>query len=112
MAQLVKNKTTRTTMSYARYLMSVHLGRILEKYEHVDHINNNRLDDRVENFQILTQVENNRKYSAINPARVTEFICPVCETPFTIPTRNVPFRSTQPSCSKKCSSIKLSKNFE
>lgn len=54
---------SRTTITYARWLMIQHLGRRLEGGEHVDHINDDPLDDRVENLQILSQAENARKAS-------------------------------------------------
>lgn len=50
-----------TSMSWARWQMMGHLGRRLGRNEHVDHINDDPLDDRVENSQILTPAENNRK---------------------------------------------------
>lgn len=48
----------RSSVSYARYLMACKLGRYLTNQEVVDHINNNRLDDRIENLQILTPKDN------------------------------------------------------
>lgn len=50
-----------SSMSYARWVMTQHLGRVLESWEHVDHKNENTLDDRIENLQILTPGDNNRK---------------------------------------------------
>jgi len=109
MANLVNPITKRrTTLSYSRYLMSVHLGRVLEPQEHVDHINNDKLDDRVENFQILSQLENSRKFASLNQAEVFELTCPVCGVIFS--------RSKQRAyqfihfgrmicCSKKCGGI-------
>jgi len=48
-------------MSYARYLMSVHLGfEVPEGYE-VDHINDDKTDDRIENLQVLTKEQNKLK---------------------------------------------------
>ena len=58
---LFNNHKDRTTISYARYKMSVHLGRFLDKTEVVDHINNDKMDDRLDNYQILTVLENNVK---------------------------------------------------
>jgi len=53
-------KTTST--AYARYLMSVKLGRKLEKDETVDHIDNNRLNDSLDNLQLLSRSDNVAKY--------------------------------------------------
>lgn len=47
---------------YARYLMAVKLGRFLTKDEQVDHIDNDKTNDDINNLQILTQAENIRKY--------------------------------------------------
>ncbi len=58
----VEGKRNRLGMNYARYLMSVHLGRILDDTEQADHINNIKTDDRIENLQILTKVKNQQKY--------------------------------------------------
>ena len=55
-------KDTKMTTSYARYLMSVKLGRFLDKNEVVDHIDNDRTNDVIENLQILTEKDNIDKY--------------------------------------------------
>lgn len=51
----------RRTQSYPRYIMEQHLGRELEEWEHVDHINEDHTDNRIENLQLLSASENNRK---------------------------------------------------
>lgn len=71
----------RTTMSYARYLMSVHLGRYLLPDEHVDHIDNNKLNDTVDNLQIMSQADNTRK-SALTGESLVKLICPHCGSNF------------------------------
>jgi hypothetical protein len=58
---LVDKNRKYTSTSYARYLMSCHLKRYLNKDEHVDHIDNDKLNDVVENYQLLTLQENNKK---------------------------------------------------
>jgi hypothetical protein len=85
--------------------MEQHLGRKLEEWEQVDHINNDPTDDRIENYQLLTQQENNRK-SAVTP--MYNFVCPVCKGEASIPYRR--YRQNQivqgkagPYCSKSCS---------
>lgn len=108
MANLVKintNSKDRTTMSYARYLMSVHLGRFLTDDEHVDHKNDDKLDDRIGNFQILTQAENSAKYHVLHPKSMTDLICPECNTSFQIESRNFKFKPNA-CCSRKCARAK------
>jgi hypothetical protein len=62
--QLVLSKgKAKITKLYAKFLMEVFLERILSKEETIDHINDNPLDDRIENLQILTREENARKSS-------------------------------------------------
>jgi len=69
-----------STTSYARYLMSVHLGRYLEDHEHVDHINDIKSDDRIDNLQILTVLENN--YKSAPPKTIVSLQCPFCKKEF------------------------------
>ena len=41
-------------------MIEQHLGRYLTSDEHVHHRNSNELDDRIENFQILTRSEHTK----------------------------------------------------
>ena len=61
MVVLVANDGSKHCTSFARYLMATKLCRYLEKDEEVDHINNNKTDDRISNLQILTKSENMQK---------------------------------------------------
>lgn len=96
---------TRRTQSYPRYLMEQHLGRKLEPWEEVDHINDDCTDDRIENYQILTKPENIEK--SHTPADFYNFICPVCEKEAAIPMsrykhNQVVQGKAGPYCSKSC----------
>lgn len=61
MIVLVANDGSKHCTSFARYLMATKRGRYLEKDEEVDHINNNKIDDRISNLQVLTKSENIQK---------------------------------------------------
>lgn len=98
------------TRNYSRFLMEQHLNRELLTKEHVDHINGDKTDDRIENLQVLTQAENAIK--AIKETGRSEkwyiFICPECGYDAQIPLRT--YRKNQlysgksgPYCSKSCS---------
>lgn len=96
---------TKRTESYPRMLMRDHLGRELLVEEHVDHINNDRTDNRIENLQLLSPQENARK--SIRQANYLSFICPVCDLTFEVLERK--YKSNQlkrgssgPYCSKSC----------
>ena len=47
-------------MQYARALMANKIGRLLTRSEHVHHINGDKMDDRIENLQILSPSEHGR----------------------------------------------------
>jgi HNH endonuclease len=97
--------THRITQSYPRYLIEEYLGRVLNEWEHVDHIDNDFTNNHIDNLQILFQAENNRKSTI--PAEMLWFTCPVCCEKFDIPARQ--YRGNQlkqgkmgPYCSKQC----------
>jgi len=45
---------------YSRYLMEKKIGRYLKPNENVHHINNNPLDDRIENLEIMSREKHAR----------------------------------------------------
>lgn len=96
---------TRRTQSYPRYLMEQYLGRQLEEWEQVDHINNDPTDDRIDNLQLLTQADNIKK-SAKSP-KMYNFDCPVCGEPCSMRysvyhANNIVQGKAGPYCSKSC----------
>ena len=104
---LYNSHADRTTISYARYLMSVSLGRMLDRNEVVDHINNDKLDDRLDNYQILSPAENNRK--SAKGVTYKDFICPVCQCKFTLEARQFSGK-VSPACSRSCGGKKAHRN--
>lgn len=102
-----ENGLKRTTISYARYLMSVKEKRILNKDEDVDHIDENKMNDDINNLQILSKKENIIKGNKRDGRKMIELKCPNCGTIFhrrkgqTHLTKN---RGTYTACSKRCSS--------
>lgn len=102
-----KHTKRRTTISLARYLMSVKEKRILDSKEHVDHINGNKEDDRIENLQILSQLENSRK-SFLERKLTLKMVtlkCPECGKIMEKPLRNTHLQKKghYSSCSRECS---------
>ena len=58
---LFNNSKNRSSTQYARYLLSVKLGRYLANTETVDHIDGNKQNDDINNLQILSHKENTCK---------------------------------------------------
>ena len=99
---LVRNDGTKTSTSYARYLMSCKLGRYLNSDEVVDHIDDDKLNDCLSNYQILTTRENNAKGRSRTHRTL---ICPVCNEAFTKEARQVDHKIASgktPTCSRTC----------
>lgn len=104
---LYNSNTDRTTVSYARYLVGVCLGHeVPEEYE-VDHINNDKTDDRLDNYQLLTKEENRLKQQMLQSLLVVKWTmlpCSFCNTLFYITLNDLRFRKIETiCCSKKCS---------
>lgn len=106
---VIRDSGKTTSKSYPKYLMEQQLGRELMADEHVDHINDDFTDDRIENLQILTPKENNAKARKFHDSeeKILEYVCPVCYKSFGQLERVV--RRNQevlgysgPYCSKEC----------
>jgi hypothetical protein len=106
-----KDTKERTSTSYARYMMAVNLKRFLTSDEHVDHINEDKADDRIENYQILTPEQNKDKWRrSTNGRKIVDLRCPVCSSEFTRKDNQVCTKSTV-TCSRSCGG-KASHNIE
>lgn len=73
---LVNSHEDRTTVSYARYLLTIKEGRFLNSWEEADHINTDHTDDSIDNLQVLTTEEHIAK-STLEQRGTTYVIC-VC----------------------------------
>ena len=71
-----------TSVSYARYLMSVKCRRILGRDEQVDHIDNNPENDDINNLQLLSPEENRQKHSDTLSRAYVRLKCPMCGKEF------------------------------
>lgn len=95
-------------MLRSRYMMEQHLGRKLKTSEHVDHINGDKTDDRLENLQVLTIADHTRK-TIKDSGRVIEYVtitCALCGSEAQKEARNVRHNAkrnkTGPYCSRSC----------
>ena len=103
MACLIKIDGTRKTISYAKYLYTSYYKCDINNTDHVDHINGNKLDDRIENLQVISG-----KYNRQKDHKRKEMVllkCPVCGTEFLFEKRNLSSHPN-PCCSRKCGGIK------
>ena len=85
--KLYKSDNVRRSISYARYLMSVHLGYEIPSHLEVDHINDDKTDDRIGNFELKTHKENYKKYRkhyTDNIQQKYSQICNNCKNQFNI----------------------------
>lgn len=96
------NKETHS-MSYAKYIYTSYYKCDVPEGDQVDHINGDKMDDRIENLQVISRKYNNIKDKPTK--EMVELICPVCGTKFLLDKRNIPFRNN-PCCSRRCGGIK------
>lgn len=111
MVLLVNSRKDRKTISYARYLMGVKLGYEVPSNYQVDHINNDKTDDRIENLQLLTLEENRLKehWWLIENQVCYGFECINCGTKFILLARKVREKINNGQkyafCSSRCAGI-------
>lgn len=86
----------------AKVILEVKIGRLLESYETVDHIDGNRENDDVDNLQVLSRIDNAKK----DAIRVKEIYskCIWCGTEFfiSVSQRNSNKLHAGPFCSRSC----------
>ena len=70
------------SLSYPKYLMECHLGRYLEEWETVDHIDEDFTNDDINNLRVISRLDNILR-SAIRNHDV-EMVCPECDDKFLI----------------------------
>lgn len=112
----LKNDSGKTvsSTSYARYLMSVKLGRLLHKEdEQVDHIDGDPTNNTYENLQIITKEENLKKYSETIRGRLLKFNCASCGVTITRKDDYKDPTKTIKVCSRSChfNCLKMLKNM-
>lgn len=100
---LRKADGTKTSMSYAKYLYTSHYKCDVDSYYHIDHINGDKTDDRIENLQKISATYNIQK-DHIRKEMVIR-ICPVCGKEFLFEKRNL-CTHPNPCCSRRCGGIK------
>ena len=91
------------SMSYAKYLYTSYYKIDVPKEYHIDHINGDKMDDRIENLQVISGY-----YNRVKDHKHKEMIllkCPVCDKEFLFPKRNLSSHPN-PCCSRKCGGIK------
>lgn len=84
-----------------RWVMQQHLGRELLPTEQVHHINHDRLDNRIENLELVTSAEHGKRHT-IHP---TSKPCVICGKTFT-PHKTK--RARAQTCGPDCKSALLS----
>ena len=99
MVQLYNSQDDRTTLSYARYLVSVREGRFLGVDEDVDHDDEDKTNDALENLILRTKTAHREKTAAhrkSRPSRAEHGIgmyshqkcrCDVCKAAWALKTR-------------------------
>ena len=95
---LVRHDNTKTSVSYARYLFACHLGHYINDFFEVDHIDDNKMNDNVSNYQLLSKKQNNDKKPK---ALKLDFICPICGKNFQL-AKNRSYKKENPACSRAC----------
>lgn len=85
--------------------MQNHLGRVLESWETVDHLDNNPLNNNMDNLQILSRADNARKSN--KPAQRILVTCKHCGKQFERRKAQELYdriirKKDGPFCSKRC----------
>lgn len=91
------------SISYAKYIYTSYYKCDIAFGNHVDHINGNKMDDRIENLQVISGTYNRQKDH--KRREMVLLNCPVCGVEFLFLKRNLSSHPN-PCCSRKCGGIK------
>lgn len=98
----------RHTMLLAKFIIQEHIGRLLTKDEEVDHIDENKLNDHINNLQILNHKENTNKSNRVYFKDIEE-ICFLCTRKIILNTKQQAAHNNKkkngqatPFCSRRC----------
>lgn len=101
---IVTKENKHTTKLFSRWLMEQYIGRELATNEHVDHINRDFTDDRIENLRVVDNVQH-LKEDAYR-VKLVEITCVWCGGKSYKSARNMNHNSNLgnagPFCSKSC----------
>lgn len=98
---LFNSNKDRTTISYARYLLSVKEGRVLSEDEEADHKDGDRSNDHTDNLQILVKPKHKKKTKIEKGGVKTLCLtCASCSSVFL--RRDDSKRPKQTFCSRTC----------
>lgn len=103
-ATLRKANGEMTSMSYAKYLYTSYYKCDIAETEQVDHINGDRMDDRIENLQVISGIYNRQKDHQIKEMILLK--CPVCGCDFLMEKTNYK-KDIKQCCSRKCGYEKM-----
>ena len=81
-----------------RWVMEQHVGRRLKRAEQVHHINHDRLDNRIENLELVSSYEHGLRHTVLSPEKT----CVICGVEFT--PHKTKRRRAQTCSSKECKS--------
>jgi len=105
------DKVTHKVVSYPRILMAQKLGRPLEPYEDVHHIDGNTRNNSIDNLAIIPHGEHQRHHSTKYSETVSA-TCVYCGKTFTMTRKQQQDRKSAehrgkkgPFCSRRCSGL-------
>lgn len=103
----------RSARAAARRMMERHLGRTLDRHEHVHHINGDFTDNRLDNLEVMSASEHTRMHGRARAKYTPEerrerkmetAPCSVCRRPF----HRVKYGRKIKTCSRPCASLQMS----
>lgn len=100
---LFNSNNDRTTVSNARYLMSCQIGRLLTAEEEVDHKDEDKTNDSLDNLQVLSKEEHRLKTAANRaPRKQVPMSCSYCGEEFFKFENHIKPGQTVFFCSRSC----------